>query len=111
MKALGPRAAARDARAASDARPATAIVHDTPDVRLVVFRIAPGQAVPPHTSPSTVLLTVLEGTGSLSGDGEERRCTEGDVVAFAPGELHGMRADAGAELLLLATITPRPGER
>lgn len=110
MKALAPRAAARDAIAASAARPAMAIVHDTPDVRLVVFRLAPGQEVPPHTSPSTVLLTVLEGTGSLSGANEERRCTAGDVVAYVPGELHGMRADDG-ELLLLATITPRPGTR
>ena len=110
MKALAPRAAARDAIAASAARPAMAIVHDTPDVRLVVFRLAPGQEVPPHTSPSTVLLTVLEGAGTLSGAGEERRCSAGDVVLYAPGELHGMRAD-DAELLLLATIAPRPGGR
>jgi hypothetical protein len=33
------------------------------------------------------------------------------MVAYAPGELHGMRATEGAELLLMATITPRPGER
>ena len=110
MRALAPRAAARDAIAASTARPAMAIVHDTPDVRLVVFRLAPGQAVPPHTSPSTVMLTVLEGAGTLSGAGEERRCTAGDVVAYEPGELHGMRTDDG-EQLLLATITPRPGTR
>ena len=111
MKALDPHAAARDARPSSDSRPATAIVHDVPDARLVVFRLAPGQAVPPHTSPSTVLLTVLAGTGTLSGADDERRCTAGDVVAYEPGELHGMRADAGEELHLLATIVPRPGER
>ncbi|HEU4629924.1 MAG TPA: cupin domain-containing protein [Gemmatimonadaceae bacterium] len=87
-----------------------AILHDAPDVRLVVFRLAPGQAVPPHRSTSSVLLTVLEGAGTLSGAGAERRCTAGDVVAYAPEELHGMRADDG-ELLLLATITPRPGSR
>ena len=110
MKTLDPRAAARAARAASDVRPATAIVHDVPDARLVVFRLAPGQAVAPHTSTSTVLLTVLAGSGTLSGADEERRCVAGDVVAYAPGELHGMRAH-DEELLLLATITPRPGER
>ena len=110
MKALDPRGAARAARAATETRPATAIVHDGPDARLVVFRLAPGQEVAPHTSPSTVLLTVLEGTGTLSGADEERRCTAGDVVAYEPGELHAMRADDG-ELLLLATITPRPGSR
>jgi quercetin dioxygenase-like cupin family protein len=111
--ALDPRAAARAARAAAPNRPATAVLHDTPDVRLIVFRLAPGQAVPPHRSASTVTLTVLEGAGVLSGGDGERACAEGDVVAYAPDELHGMRAepDAARELLLLATITPRPGAR
>ena len=110
MIALDPLAAARSAVAASAERPATATVLDTADVRLVVFRLAPGQSVRPHRSHSTVLLTVLEGRGVLSGADTERDCTAGDVVAYAPDELHGMRATAG-ELLLLATITPRPGER
>ena len=110
MTHLDPRAAARSAVAASPTRPATAVIHDTDDVRLVVFRIAPGQEVAPHTSPSTVLLTVLEGRGVLSGGDGERVCAAGDMVAYAPGERHGMRAD-DAELLLLATITPRPGTR
>jgi quercetin dioxygenase-like cupin family protein len=110
VRALDPRAAARAAVAASPARPATAVIHDAPDVRLVVFRLAPGQAVPPHRSTSSVLLTVLEGSGTLSGADDERACRAGDAVAYEPNELHGMRAD-GDELLLLATITPRPGAR
>jgi len=110
MKNLDPRAAARAAVATSSARPATAILLDTPDVRLVVFRIAPGQAVAPHRNASTVMLTVLEGEGLLSGGDGERQCTAGDVVVYEPSEMHGMRATDSA-LLLLATITPRPGER
>lgn len=114
MIVIDPRAAARGAVSAKPDRAATALVHDTDDLRLLVFRLAPGQEVPPHRSPSTVTLTVLEGSGILVGeDGEapvDRRCVAGDVVAYAPNELHGMRADAG-ELLLLAAITPRPGTR
>lgn len=112
VRQLDPRRAARAATSPHPDRPATAILHDTPDARLLVFRLAPGQAVPPHRSTSAVLLTVLEGRGSLSGEAGgapcERACAAGDVVAYAPNELHGMRADGG-ELLLLATITPRPG--
>jgi quercetin dioxygenase-like cupin family protein len=114
MKTLAPKRAARDAVAARPDRPATAVLHDAPDARLVVFRIAAGQAVAPHRSASSVLLTVLEGEGVLSGEESgvsvERPCAAGDVVAYAPDELHGMRAGDG-ELLLLATITPRPDER
>ena len=109
MIALDPRAAAHAAHAAPG-RPATAVLHDAPDARLVVFRLAPGQAVPPHRSASTVTLAVLEGAGVLSGGDGERACATGDVVVYAPDETHGMRA-TDRELLLLATITPRPGER
>ena len=115
MNILGaPREAARQAVAPNPSRPAIAVLHDTADIRQVVFRIAPGQSVPPHRSGSTVLLTVLEGAGMLSGEEDgvsiEHHCVTGDLIAYEPNELHGMRAE-GETLLLLATITPRPGAR
>lgn len=114
MKSLDPVSAARAAVSATRERPATAVIHDSEDLRLVVFRIAPGQAVAPHRSTSSVMLTVLEGSGSLAGEAggqlEERDFNEGDVVTYEPNEMHGMRA-RDTELLLLATITPRPGGR
>lgn len=114
MIRLDPRTAALNAVAAHPQRPATATIHDSDDVRLVVFRIEPGQAVAPHRSPATVLLTVLDGTVQITterdGAPDEIACTPGDVVHFAPNEVHGMRADNDTALLL-ATITPRPGTR
>lgn len=101
-------ALARLAVAASPSRPATAVIHDSPDARLVLFRISPSQSVSVHTSPSTVVLTVLSGNGFVTGGTEEREVTAGDVVTFDPKEPHGMRS-ATDELLLLATIAPRPG--
>lgn len=110
MKVVEPAAAARDAVAAHPERPATALVHDGPDVRLVVFRIAPGQAVAVHTSPSTVVLHVLSGDGVVSGVEGERAVRAGQVVVYQPNEPHSMRA-ADQELVLLAAIAPRPGGR
>ena len=110
MRLFDPAGAARDAVASSPSRPATAVVLDTPDVRLVVFRIEPGQAVAPHHNPSTVLLTVLEGEGIVAGREGDRECRVGDVVAYEPGETHSMRA-VDQTFKLLATIAPRPGER
>lgn len=111
MKALDPVAAARAAVAANPARPATAVIHESDDLRLVVFRLGPGQQVPPHSSHSTVTLSVLEGSGILTGgEGVEYKCSKGDLVAYAAGELHGMKAE-GEELLILAAIAPRPGSR
>lgn len=112
MKRFDPLTAARQAVANRPDRPATAIVHDSAEVRLIVFRLAPGQSVAPHTSTSSVQLMVLEGSGVLAGAPDsgpaELRCSRGDLVVYLPGELHGMRAE-GEEMLLLATITPRPG--
>jgi quercetin dioxygenase-like cupin family protein len=114
MIALDPIAAARSAIAAPG-RPATAVIHDAPDVRLVVFRLAPGQSVPPHRNASSVVLSVLAGVGVLEGEASGRTiardCVEGDAVTYAPNELHAMRAADDTELLLLAAITPRPGSR
>ena len=110
MRVINARRAAADAIAANPSRPATAVVSDAPDARLVVFRIAPGQAVAPHRNVSTVTLTVLAGNGVVSGDDGEQDVAEGHVVTYEPNEMHGMRA-IDRELILLATITPRPGSR
>ncbi|HET9003169.1 MAG TPA: cupin domain-containing protein [Gemmatimonadaceae bacterium] len=114
MKRFDPLTAARQAVANRPDRPATAIVHDSPDVRLIVFRIAPGQSVAPHQSTSSVQITVLDGVGVLTGESgnggmAEQVCSTGDVAVYLPNELHGMRAAGETDLLLLATITPRPG--
>lgn len=107
MKRLDPVSGARSAVTANPTRPATAVMHDSPEMRLVVFRIGVAQKVAVHSSKSRVMLQVLEGSGVLSGGDSEIDCVKGDVVIYEPGEQHGMRS-IDEELLLLATITPRP---
>ena len=110
MRVYDPAAVAREAVAARPGRPAMAVGHDAPDVRLVVFRIAAGQAVPVHTSAATVVLHVLSGSGLVSGVDGEREVSAGMVIAYEPQQPHGMRAQA-EELTLLAVIAPRPASR
>jgi quercetin dioxygenase-like cupin family protein len=93
-------------------RPATAIVHDSVDARFVVFRLNAGQTVPLHSSTSSVTLSVIRGSGIISGpvDGvvKQHAVKTGDVATYEPGELHGMQAESVA-MVVLATIAPRPG--
>lgn len=103
-------ALAAAAIATSPTRPATAIAHDAPDARLVVFRIGASQTVAPHVSPSSVVLVVASGAGFVLGDQGEQAVRTGDVISFEPHERHGMRAEA-QELVVLAVIAPRPGAR
>lgn len=89
-------------------RPATQLIHDEPNARVVCFNVQPGQAVPPHTSDSTVVVQVLEGDGIFRGEGGEARLTQGQAAVYAPGELHSMEPAGEAALRFLAIITPRP---
>jgi quercetin dioxygenase-like cupin family protein len=56
------------------------------------------------------MLTVMAGRGTVSGSEGEKEVDVGEVVVYEPNELHGMRAKDDT-FVLLATITPRPGER
>src|SRR5687768_8081818 len=106
MQIYDTRSLAAAAVAARADRPATAVVHDSSDVRLVVFRIRPGQQVATHTNASTVVLTVMEGAGVVTGAEGERAVSAGDVIAFAPREPHGMRS-IDVDFILIAAIAPR----
>ena len=110
MKAYDVGAVAAAAVSAGNDRPAMAMVHDHDDGRLVVFRLAPGQQVATHTSGSSVFMTVVSGSGFVSGGDGERAVGPGEFLAIAPREPHGMRAAEG-ELVIAAVITPRPGSR
>ena len=110
MKVLSALTAGRQAVSAQPNRPATALLHDVPDARVVVFRIEAGQEVAPHTSTSTVLLAIIEGSGTVSGASGESTVRAGDLVTYEVGELHGMKAGS-EQLVLVAIITPRPGAR
>ena len=110
MKVQNMAALAARAVSANPTRPATLLAHDSTDARVVIFRIERGQAVPPHTSPSTVLLSILSGTGIVSGAEGEQAVKAGDLVSYAPSESHGMRAP-DEQLVIAALIAPRPAAR
>ena len=110
MKIYDAQTLAAAAVAPNSGHPATMLLHDCSDARVVLFRLDPGQVVPVHTSSSTVLLTIISGTGTVMGDDGERTVKAGDVVAYAEHEPHGMRA-AGEQFIIAAVIAPRPGPR
>ena len=46
-----------------DCAAVTRLLHDAPEMRVVVFGLEAGQEVPPHTVPVRVLMHVLQGKG------------------------------------------------
>lgn len=93
---------------AREDRPATALLYDHPNARIVAFHLLPGQRVPEHRSSSTVTIHVTEGSGIFRGSEAESRLEAGQMAVFAPDEMHAIDAEA-EPLRFVAIITPRPG--
>ena len=89
-------------------RPATAVLYDAPDARVVGFHLLPGQRVAEHRSPSTVTIHITEGAGTFIGANMTMRLEAGQVAVYAPDEIHAIEAHSTA-VRFLAIITPRPG--
>lgn len=102
MKVLGGGPAVRQER------PASEVMHDDANVRIVCFHLREGQIVPPHRSDATVLVEVISGTGAFRGEDCEARLSAGGTAIFAPGEQHAIEA-IGGPLRFHAIIAPRPG--
>jgi len=81
------------------------IVHDSPQVRLALFCLGPGQEVAAHTAPSQVVFYALEGQGRVTVGTEEAPIQAGDLVFCPPQVPHGIK---GGPLVALAVVAPRP---
>jgi mannose-6-phosphate isomerase-like protein (cupin superfamily) len=57
---------------------------------------------------SDKIYVVLRGTGIFHIGGEERSLGPGEAVVARPGEPHGVRNEAGQDLVILVFMTPRP---
>lgn len=94
--------------ASREERPATEILHDEPNVRVIAFHLLPGQKIPPHKNNSTVLVQVVSGSGRFHGAESDAWLSEGQGALYEPGEMHAIEAGA-APLRFLAILSPRPG--
>lgn len=95
------------ARFAPD-RPITQLIHENQDCRVIVFGFEPGQAVPLHTSSSSVLMQVIEGQGRFTVGDEERPVGPNDLAFCPPNVPHALAAGADNRLIVVAVIAPRP---
>jgi quercetin dioxygenase-like cupin family protein len=86
-------------------------VVDAPGLRVVVFRLAPGQEVPDHAAAHHVLMMVRSGAGELRAGERRVAAAPGDWLHAPPGVSHGFRAgEAGLEVLAVIA-TPGPPVR
>ncbi len=91
-------------------RPASALLHDEDNVRVVAFSLLPRQVVPAHSSHSSVLVHVLRGSGRFlgaAGTAGALALEPGQSAVYEAEERHSIEAgEAGLEFL--AVIAPAP---
>jgi quercetin dioxygenase-like cupin family protein len=83
-------------------RPVVTDLEVEPHRRRFTVTLEPGQQLPPHRNPSRVVITVVEGYGEITVDGDGRRVLPlGAVVQFEPNVEHAVLAgDTGLELMV-----------
>jgi len=86
-------------------------VYKNDRVKVVLGFFRPEQFIPVHAPSSDLIVTVVEGSGTVR-DGEEDRSVEpGDVVVVPADEDRGIKAgDAGLEATLVTAPPPTDAE-
>lgn len=87
--------------------PLSQLLYDSEQVRMVLFCLRAGQQVPAHTADSAVTMCLVRGKGSFLVGDQQYPAIPGTVAVCAPNQAHGMKAEQ--DMVVLATISPRPG--
>ncbi len=90
-------------------KPTAELVYEDVNARVVRFYLKGGQEIKPHTSPSSVFITVLKGKLIFLSDEGETEVSQGSTVFYKPEERHGFKAVEDS--VVEATITPNPAVR
>lgn len=84
-------------------------VHQSPELRVVLFHFDAGQELTEHTSPHRALVQVLTGSCSFKLGETWHDLVAGDLVHMPPHLPHGVRASEPFSMLL--TLSPTQRER
>jgi quercetin dioxygenase-like cupin family protein len=76
--------------------------YDSKEARIMVFSMPSESQVPPHISPSKILLYCARGEGEFLKGKEWIKVEEGDLVVCEPLEPHGMKAQK--DMIVVAVI-------
>ncbi|RME66676.1 MAG: cupin domain-containing protein [Nitrospirae bacterium] len=82
------------------------LLAETPEMRVALICLGPGQKMTPHKAPVRLLMYCVEGKGTiLVGDNERVPATEGTAVVCDPMVMHGFEADEKEPLVIMAVVT------
>lgn len=80
-----------------------------PDLRVVLFGIAPGQELTEHTSTRRAMVQVLQGECLFKFNGLWRTLKAGEMLHMPPGHPHAVRVEGNPCAFLLTLGAPGSG--
>ncbi|MBY7738123.1 cupin domain-containing protein [Paenibacillus sp. P2(2022)] len=87
------------------------IVHKEADNVIFILNFTPNAELPTHNHPgANVYLLVLEGSGTVTVNGEETEVVQGDMIHITGDEHFSYRGGAGANSSLHVVLTKTPSE-
>ncbi len=89
-------------------KPFSEKILETNEFLVIHFYLKKGQKIPMHTSPSTVFVSVLKGTGIFfyQTENQFKELKTGDSIKYEPEEPHGFKALD--DMIVQAVIVPKP---
>ena len=82
------------------------MLKDSPEMRIALMCLSPGQKLDPHKAPMRLLMYCVEGKGTFIVGDERREADEKTCILCDPLVPHGFEADKGERLVVMAVVTP-----
>ncbi|HEC96696.1 MAG TPA: cupin domain-containing protein [Nitrospirae bacterium] len=79
---------------------------DTPEMRVALMCLEPGQELNPHKAPLRLMMYCVEGRGVFTVGDEEIEADEKTAILCDPMVSHGFKASKGERLVVMAVVTP-----
>lgn len=86
------------------------MLFDSPEMRIALMCLEPGQKLTPHKAPLRLLMYVVEGKGTFTVGEEKIEADEKTCIPCEPMVEHGFEADKGEKLVVMAVVTPVDSE-
>ncbi|MDA8388717.1 MAG: cupin domain-containing protein [Nitrospiraceae bacterium] len=77
---------------------------ETPEMRVALMCLEPGQELAPHKAPMRLLMYTVEGSGVFTVGGREMEADGQTAILCEPMVEHGFKASKGQRLVVLAVV-------
>ena len=77
---------------------------ETPEMRIALMCLEPGQELAPHKAPMSLLMYVVEGSGAFTVGDQQIEAGEKSAILCEPMVEHGFKATKGRRLVVMAVV-------